>query len=121
MTRGQILLVEDETMLHFLWEDMCEMNDIKILATAMTCEEALEVLRTRSDELSGVVLDVNLQGETSECVAELLRTLSLPVVVSTGHDPKGLPEVYQGWDALMKPYRTDEMTAILDKMVYQIC
>lgn len=121
MSRGQILLVEDEIILHMLWEDVCEMNDIKILSTATTCNEALEVLHSQVNELSGVILDVSLFNETTECVAEHLRILSLPVVLSTGHDILSLPKVYHGWDALKKPYRPDEMISALDKMVFHIC
>ena len=121
MSRGQILLVEDEVILHMLWEDVCEMCDIRILSTATTCKEALAALYTQSDQLSGVILDVGLFNETTECVAEHLRTLSLPVVLSTGHEILGLPKVYHGWDALKKPYRQDEMVSALDKMVFQIC
>lgn len=121
MPRGQILLVEDEVILHMLWEDVCEMNDIKILSTATTCNEAMAALHVQSDQLTGVILDVTLFSETTECVAEHLRLLSLPVVLSTGHDILGLPKVYHGWDALKKPYRPDEMVSALDKMVFQIC
>jgi len=118
MSNGRILLVEDEPMLHFLWEDICAINDFEVAFTAMTCQEALAYLEENSDDLSGVILDVNLHGEMSNRVAAYLRTLALPVVVSTGSHPDTLPLEFKGWPTLCKPYRPHDIVSILPTLAF---
>jgi len=118
MSNGRILLVEDEPMLHFLWEDMCAISDFEIAFTAMTCQEAMAYFQDHHAELSGVILDVNLHGETSGPVAEYLKLLSIPVIVSTGSHPDSLPEIFRGWPTLMKPYRPHDITGILPSLAF---
>lgn len=120
MARGRILLVEDETMLHFLWEDICGDLSIEIAGPASTCEQAMAILDNEADKLSGVVLDVNLHGETSQKVAERLATMDLPVLVCSGSHHGTLPDVYHQWPTLSKPYRPSGIEECLKKLVFVI-
>jgi response regulator of citrate/malate metabolism len=118
MTKGLILLVEDEPMLHFLWEDICALADIEIAGIAMTSGEALEIIDKHGSNLTGVILDVNLHDGTSQPVAEKLRGMGIHVVVCSGSDSNALHDCYAGWEVLMKPYRPQEAQDHLKKMVY---
>lgn len=104
---NEILLVEDEAMLQVFWEDVCALSEIVIGAIAETTADALRLLDEQ--EFCGVVLDVNLVGETSEAVADKLRTMDLPVIVSTGHDLDSIPEAYNGFRVIQKPFRVQDM------------
>jgi len=116
MVRGRILLVEDERLISFLWEDICDLHNVDVVGIAETPAQALEILESPKD-ISGVILDVHLKGGTSELVAERIRELGLPVIVSTGRDVESLPEAYQGFETILKPYRPEEMVVALNNML----
>lgn len=117
MARGRILLVEDEPLLHYLWEDICEDNDIELVGPAMSNAEAHEHINREGASLCAVFLDVNLQSEMSTSTAELLATTGIPVIVCSGSHGTELPEIYQQWPVLEKPYRPSEVEALLQKLV----
>jgi DNA-binding NtrC family response regulator len=111
---AELLLVEDEPMLQIFWEDVCAVAGVTIGCIVASSREALEALNTR--QFCGVVLDVNLIGETSEAVAEKLQGMELPVIVSTGHDPESIPDAYQGFTVVQKPFRVQDMQDALQVM-----
>lgn len=113
-----ILLVEDELMLQIFWEDVCEVAGVEIGCTAQSCKEAFAALDSK--EFSGVVLDVNLVGETSEAVAERLQEMDIPVIVSTGQDVDTIPKAYQGFKIVQKPFSVYDMKDAL-KVMKTIC
>lgn len=118
MARGRILLVEDEPMLHLLWEDICEDNDIELVGPAMTNAEAERLIQQEAGSLLGVFLDVNLMGESSLGAAELLSNMPLPVVVCSGHNERDIPLVFQQWPVLQKPYRPLDIEQLINKLVF---
>lgn len=118
MARGRILLVEDEPMLHLLWEDICEVNDIELVGPARTNAEAEKLILQESGSLLGVFLDVNLLGESSSGAAQILSTMPLPVFVCSGHNERDLPTVFQQWPVLQKPYRPLDVEQLINKLVF---
>jgi DNA-binding response OmpR family regulator len=55
------------------------------------------------------ILDLNLNGELSYPVADLLRGRGIPFVFSTGYGPKALPPRFQGVRSLGKPFHQHEL------------
>jgi CheY-like chemotaxis protein len=118
MVKGRILLVEDEILLHYLWEDICGDLDIEIVGPAVTNQQALDLIASEGHDLTGVILDVNLQCETSQGAAVVLANMDIPVVVCSGSHTGDLPAVYEKWPVLWKPYRPSAITAHLANLVY---
>ena len=99
----RLLIVEDEYMvadhIGMLLEDFgCE-----VAGYASTVGEALELIGR--ERLDGVLLDGNLNGDSSAPVAVELRSRSIPFVVATGYGRLELnAEALNGAPRLAKPF-----------------
>lgn len=113
---GSVLVVEDEPMIQILLEDICSIADVNITHMVDNVKDALEAIE--EDGFKAVILDVNLQGETSEPVAEALRGRGIPVLVSTGSYGSELPAAYDGFTIVQKPFSTKEMVFLLQQVAF---
>ena len=108
----RVLVVEDEYMvadhLGMLLEDL----GCVVAGFASTVEQALELMR--SEELDGVLLDGNLNGDSSGPVAIELRSRSIPFVVATGYGQLELnADALNGAPRLAKPFSNVEFERTL--------
>lgn len=78
-------------------------------------DEALPLARDR--DLDAAVLDVNLHGERSYPVADLLAARGIPFVFSTGYGDADLRTLYPGRAILAKPYDADDLIAALSDAI----
>lgn len=108
----RVLVVEDEYMvadhIGMLLEDLgCE-----VAGFAATVAEALDLVR--SEQLDGVLLDGNLNGDSSGPVAIELRSRSIPFVVATGYGQLELnADALNGAPRLAKPFSNVEFERTL--------
>lgn len=116
MARGRVLVIEDEPMVQILIEDICEMAEVDISAVIDNVAEAK--LAIEEGDFNAVILDVNLLGETSEPLAELLRAKHTPVVVTSGSYAHQLPEAYAGFMLLEKPFSPKALVKELQKVAF---
>lgn len=106
-----ILVVEDETIVSFLLEDMLEQLGCAEVWQAGRIEEALAMLDQRRPD--AVVLDVNLGGQRSYPVATRLDVMGVPFVFATGYGRPGIPDQWAGQPVLQKPFRLEGLAAAL--------
>lgn len=106
-----ILVAEDEVMIAMLAEDVIDELGGRVIGVAPTCDEALALLAKSEPAL--ILLDVNLDGGTSERVVEAARARGIPVLVSSGSDHKALPSAFQNLPMLGKPWTFDDMKRAL--------
>ena len=64
-------------------------------------------------EFDLAMLDVNLAGETSFPVADLLRARGIPYVFATGYGIDGIREEYRSAPVLQKPFRSGDLAEAL--------
>ena len=107
-----ILIVEDEPIVAMMVEDMLSDLGAAAIGPASTLEGALE--RARNGDFHAAILDLNLNGERTGQVAEVLRGRGLPFVFATGYDSGGGVSL-GGAVVLQKPYRLDQMEAALGR------
>jgi DNA-binding response OmpR family regulator len=113
----KVLVVEDEALVAMLVEDALVDAGFDVLGPAATVDEALSLLaRERPD---AVVLDLNLAGETSTPVADVLAERGIPYVIATGYGASGLPAGHQDAMVLAKPYDPAELTSMLGRLCRQ--
>lgn len=106
----RVLLVEDESLVAMLAEDMlldfgCE------VVVAMRLDKALEHVRTGQFDLA--VLDVNLGDARSYPIADLLFERCTPFLFATGYGRQGLEEAYREVPVLQKPYQAAPLAHLL--------
>ena len=112
-TRGlNVLVVEDESLVLFHLEDMLTAMGCVIVGPAMRLQQAKDLVEVTTD-LDVAILDVNLGGQPIYPVAETLRNRDVQIVFATGYGRQGLPEQWQDFPVLMKPYTADEVERVL--------
>ena len=114
LTGRRILVVEDEALVAMLVEDALLDAGAAVIGPAATVAEALALLER--DAPHAAVLDLNLAGETSTPVADVLAARGVPFVVATGYGADGLPHGHSDVPVLAKPYDPDELTAALSRL-----
>jgi CheY-like chemotaxis protein len=123
MTRGRhfpsgrfqslnILVVEDETLVSFLVEDLLRELGCADVWHAGRVDDALDLLSSRKPDAA--ILDVNLGGELVYPVAERLQADAVPLVFATGYGRGGVPEPWNERPVLRKPFGVDELASALD-------
>jgi DNA-binding response OmpR family regulator len=113
MTEGnrKVLIVEDETLIAMLLEDMLDELGYGVSATAADVDGALVLAEQGAFDLA--ILDVSLAGKTSLPVARLLDAKNKPYIFATGYGT--LPEGMEGSGrkVLSKPYQLHQLEAAL--------
>lgn len=107
----RVLVVEDEALVSMLIEDTLSDIGCKTVSIATSLSDALDKASTLSYDV--VILDVNLNGEQTFPVAEMLVEKRVPFVFSTGYGVAGLPDGLQDVPVLQKPFQQHELQEAL--------
>jgi len=84
-----------------------------VVGAADRLDEALAMIQ--GQPIDAVVLDVNLRGQMSYPVADVLASRGVPFIFTTGYDRNRLAEAYRAFPYLLKPYHRLAMRdALLD-------
>jgi CheY-like chemotaxis protein len=111
LTGKRVLVVDDEAMIVMLMEAFLEDLECKVVGTASSLRDALE--KARSLAMDVALLDINLAGEMSYPVAEVLQSRNIPFAFATGYGTVGLPSGLRAAPVLTKPFRRDQLCDIL--------
>ncbi|HEX8642574.1 MAG TPA: response regulator [Allosphingosinicella sp.] len=109
--RLRILVVEDEMLVAMNIEDMLLALGHEVAGLASRLGPALDLAREGEFDLA--MLDVNLAGETSFAVADVLRARGIPFLFATGYGVDGIADNYQGAPVLQKPFRSRDLAGAL--------
>jgi CheY-like chemotaxis protein len=113
----RILLVEDESFVSMLIEDMLLELGAGSVETAMRLEEAERAAREKAVDIA--VLDVNLAGRRSYPVAEVLKERGIPFLFATGYGSVGHDAGWRGSPTLKKPFETRDLQRALEEVIAQ--
>lgn len=110
----RVLLVEDESLVAMLVEDM--LLDLgAVVEVAMRLPEALRL--ATDGHFAFAVLDVNLgDGHRSDAVADALRSRGIPFAFATGYGERGLAERHRGTPTIQKPYRKRDLNLVIEEL-----
>ncbi|WP_395645963.1 HWE histidine kinase domain-containing protein [Terricaulis sp.] len=110
--RGRALLVEDNLIIALDAEEMLIRLGAQQVEVAASVRDALAIINR--GPLDFAVLDVNLVGETSFPIAEVLQKGGIPFVFATGYgDDLAMPKEFKGVKIVTKPYEDGDVGAAL--------
>jgi len=105
------LIVEDETLVALLLEDMLAEIGCTVVGSASTVAGAIEMLGEIGPAI--VVLDINLGGEKSYPVAEVLAARGVPFVFATGYGDGRIQAPWHDRPVVQKPFGQDQLVNAL--------
>lgn len=109
-----ILLLEDDLLLAMDMEDHLLQSGHKIVGPFGRIADAIDAI-PRND-LAGAIVDVNLHGELSFPVIEMLQERSVPVIICSGYAE--LPELksrLRGLPMLPKPWNAQKLNRLMEE------
>ncbi|EIM30387.1 response regulator [Microvirga lotononidis] len=111
----RVLIVEDETLVSMLIEDMVGDCGGYVVGPAATFEQAIAI--ALDEDLDLAILDVNVAGLVVYPVADILRHRGIPFMFVTGYDSSIVPARYQHERVLMKPFSYETFSDAFDPIV----
>lgn len=110
----RILLVEDEAILAFWFEDLLASLGCHVVRPVADIAEAVRM--AQSERLAGAFLDVNIGGATIYPVADVLSAREIPFVFVSGYGATGIDPRYVTASVLTKPVFEAQVESALNSM-----
>lgn len=115
----RLLIVEDEMLILMMIEDMLGELGCKSVTTAATNEQAISLIGTQS--FDAAMLDMNLNGQKSQVVADALVIRGVPFVFSTGNSSHDTWDGYAHHAVIRKPFLFNELKTALTQLLHGVC
>ena len=118
----RVLFVEDEPLVAMMIEDMLIDLGVEVVGPASRVDQALALAREADMEAAledfpayrqADVLDINVGGQSTYEVADLLRQRGVPVIFATGYGSSALPERFRGTPTLHKPFERSRFEEVM--------
>lgn len=115
-----VLVLEDDMLLAMDMEDYLLDQGFTVQGPYARVDDALRAIP--SLEITGAIVDLNLNGEFSFPVIELLKSRNIPVIVCSGYVE--LPELrarLNGVPMLGKPWRPEKLDSLMREVFLTPC
>jgi CheY-like chemotaxis protein len=109
----RVLIVEDETLVAMLLEDMLADLGCTVVGPATRVASAVELARAETFDVA--ILDVNVAGEEIYPVAEVLSERDIPFVFATGYGNGGVSEMWRDRPTVQKPFLRVQIEDVLKR------
>jgi len=108
----KVLVVEDNLLLAEVTKILLEESGCQVIGPAGWLQRGLELAREES--LDGAVLDINLHGEMSFAIAEVLSARGVPFVFVTGYEDRSIvPLAHRSAPRLDKPVVDERLIEVM--------
>jgi two-component SAPR family response regulator len=98
----KLLVVEDEALIAMEVEEMIAALGAEVVGSFSRVTDALQALERET--VAGAILDIQLDGETTLGLVEVLLERGCPILFVTGGGPESIPETYRQLPRLSKPF-----------------
>jgi CheY-like chemotaxis protein len=109
----QVLVVEDESMVAMMIEDMLTDLGHQVVATSGNLSNASKLVLNANADLA--ILDVNLNGEETYPIAASLASRKIPFIFATGYGSSGIKSEWSGVPVLQKPFQARELAEAITR------
>lgn len=111
---ANILIVEDEWLIAEHLASVLRAAELRVIGPCASVRSALSCIDETS--LSAAIIDIELKGENSFAVAELLREKNVPFAFLSGHSIRALPPSLRRQRLLSKPIEKATLLAAIREM-----
>ena len=111
----RVLLVEDEPLVSMMLADMLSAFGHKVDGPYSRFNDA--ILAAKTNNLQAGILDVNLGGEKTYAVADILANRNIPFAFVTGYGPDRIVSAFSHAPVLQKPIEAAKLHALLQQIV----
>jgi DNA-binding response OmpR family regulator len=111
----RILVLDDEPLVSMLVEDWLTELGCEVVGPARSVKEGLDFAGKAA--LDGAILDVNLGGEYSYSVANVLKIKGIPFAFATGDGSIDAAAGFADPILLSKPFNFEGVKAVLGKLL----
>jgi two-component SAPR family response regulator len=98
----KLLVVEDEALIAMEIEEMIAALGAEVVGSFSRVTDALQALDRET--VAGAILDIQLDGETTLGLVDVLLERGCPILFVTGGAPESIPETYRKLPRLSKPF-----------------
>lgn len=109
----RILVVEDEFLVAEYLGEILRGAGAHVLGPLGRVAETLAFVESHKDGMDAVVLDVNLHGQSSFPIADLLIRHGIRFVFTNGYDGAAIEAAYRSYPRCEKPFREEALLAAL--------
>jgi DNA-binding NtrC family response regulator len=113
-TAPTILVLDDEALIGMELEALLQDAGYRVAGPAIDVEEGLALIE--AETIDGAVLDLNLNGERSDPVADRLAELDIPFTYLTGHADAVIDERHRHAPIISKPFDDRRLLRTLAEM-----
>ena len=110
-----VLVVEDEMLILMMIEDMLSDLGCESVITASSVDQALAKINACNFDFA--MLDSNLDGHSSDPIAEALAVRRVPFFFATGQRSGGKRLGYPDRPVVKKPFNLEDLEAIFRQML----
>lgn len=103
----KILIVEDESLVAMLIEDVLLDLGHEIAAVAGRLDQAVKLASELAIDFA--VVDLNLNGQQTYPISAILKARGIPFMFATGYGAAGVLDEWKGIPVLQKPFQPDEL------------
>lgn len=111
--RRRVLIVEDETLIGFLLEEMVQDLGYEVAGVLGRLDQAMAAA---PDSYDMAILDVQLHGMQVFPFADRLAAQGTPFAFATGNGGNGIPEAYRDAILLQKPFQQESLSRVLGQL-----
>ncbi len=111
----RVLVLEDEPIVAMMLEDMLIELGCEVVGPASTLLEGMALARAGGFDVA--VLDINVNGQRSDPIAQALDAEGKLYTFATGYGSAGLPEC-SGQRVIQKPYSLDQLATVLEELTH---
>jgi CheY-like chemotaxis protein len=108
----KVLVVEDETVVSLVIDEMLKALGCSVVWHASGVNDALAILRRRRPDVG--LLDVYLAGELAYPIARWLDSEKVPFVLTTGYGRRHILDHWAGRPIIQKPHTLAKLRAKLE-------
>ena len=114
----RVLVVEDEALVSMLVEDELRDAGAEVIGPVPTVGDALRLIEAAAADggISAAVLDINLDGQRVEPVADRLAALGVPFLFATGYGEDFDTGAHGAAPILSKPFAPERLVAAVEAL-----